>query len=75
VVHQDSPDKYTVVATMVGAKTIAVDEKTHVAYAFTPEYGPPPAGSPPPTAGRRGGARGPMIGRVVYRDRGSVPGG
>ena len=66
VVHEDSPDKYTVVATVatqVGAKTIAVDESTHMAYAFTPEYGPAPApapGTPPPTNGR--GPRGPMIG-------------
>jgi hypothetical protein len=67
VVHEDSPDKYTVVATvptMAGAKTIAVDDKRHIAYAFTPEYGPapaPPAGSPPPT-GRGRGARGPIVG-------------
>ena len=60
VVHEDSPDKYTVVATvptMAGAKTIAVDDTQHVAYVFTPEYGPPPrrrAGSGPPAeaAGR-----------------------
>ena len=35
VVHQDSPDKYSVVATVptfAGAKTIAVDPKTHNAY-------------------------------------------
>ncbi len=70
VVHEDSPDKYTVVATvptMVGAKTIAVDPKTHNAYAFTPEYGPAPApaaGSQPPAGnpGRGRGPRGPMIG-------------
>ncbi|MSR05670.1 MAG: hypothetical protein EXR93_01165 [Gemmatimonadetes bacterium] len=46
VVHQDSPDKYTTVATvptMVGGKTIAVDSAKHVAYVFAPEYGPPPA--------------------------------
>jgi len=45
VVHQDSPDKYTVVATvttMRGAKTISVDLVKHVAYLFQPEYGPPP---------------------------------
>jgi DNA-binding beta-propeller fold protein YncE len=49
VVHQDSPDKYTVVATVAtvaGAKTIAVDSKTHTAYLFQPERGPAPA--PPP---------------------------
>ncbi len=51
VVHQDSPDKYTVVATvptMRGAKTIAVDPVSHVAYLFQPEYGPLPAGTPAP---------------------------
>src|SRR5436309_10809443 len=59
VVHKDSPDKYTVVATvatMRGAKTISVDQVMHVAYLFQPEYGPAPAaapGSPPP------GGRGP----------------
>ncbi len=64
VVHEDSPDNYTVVATvptMVGAKTISVDDVHHVAYEFTPEYGPPPAGEPAPAPGRRG-PRGPMIG-------------
>ena len=69
VVHEDSPDKYTVVATVptfVGAKTIAVDEKRHVAYAFTPEYGPPPAGTPAPEPGRRG-PRGPIIGTWFIR--------
>ena len=69
VVHEDTPDKYTVVATvptMVGAKTIAVDETRHMAYAFTPEYGPPPAGTPAPEPGRRG-PRGPMIGTWFIR--------
>jgi DNA-binding beta-propeller fold protein YncE len=65
VVHQDSPDKYTVVdtvTTFAGAKTIAVDPKTHTAYLFQPERGPapaPPAGTPPPAPGGRGG-RGPQ---------------
>ena len=69
VVHEDSPDKYTVVATvptMVGAKTIAVDETRHIAYAFTPEYGPPPANAPAPAPGRRG-PRGPIIGAWFIR--------
>ena len=55
VVHQDSPDKYSVVATvstMRGAKTIAVDPVRHVAYLFQPEYGPAPAGAPPGPGGR-----------------------
>src|SRR5216117_2145324 len=64
VVHQDSPDKYTVVATvatMRGAKTISVDQVMHVAYLFQPEYGPAPAAAPgsPPPGGR--GPRGPVI--------------
>lgn len=69
VVHEDSPDKYTVVgtvATFPGAKTIAVDGGKHLAFAFQPEFGPAPApdpNAPPPPAGRggRGGPRGPMI--------------
>jgi DNA-binding beta-propeller fold protein YncE len=66
VVHEDAPDKYTVVATvptMRGAKTISVDPVKHVAYLFQPEYGPPPApapGAPPPQPGGRG-PRGPVI--------------
>ena len=62
VVHQDSPDKYTVVATvatMRGAKTIAVDPVKHVAYLFQPEYGPAPANAPPDARGRP--AHGPVI--------------
>ena len=66
VVHQDTPDKYAVVATvatMRGAKTISVDAVKHVAYLFQPEYGPAPApgpGAPPPQPGFRG-PRGPVI--------------
>lgn len=66
VVHEDSPDKYTVVATvptMQGARTITVNPVTHVAYVFTPEFGPPPATAPgtaSSTPGRRG-PRGPII--------------
>src|SRR6266481_58156 len=67
-VHQDSPDKYTVVdtvATFAGAKTITVDPVTHNAYLFQPERGPapaPPADAPPPTPGGRGrGPQGPIV--------------
>src|SRR5213593_2113609 len=66
VVHEDAPDKYTVVATvatMGGAKTISVDPVKHVAYLFQPEYGPAPApapGAPPPQPGGRP-PRGPVI--------------
>jgi len=68
VVHQDSPDKYTTVATVdtfAGAKTIAVDRVTHNAYLFQPERGPapvPPADAPPPARGGRGrGPQGPIV--------------
>jgi DNA-binding beta-propeller fold protein YncE len=68
VVHQDSPDKYTevaTVATFAGAKTICVDPKSHNAYLFQPERGPapPPApDAPPPAAGGRGrGPQGPIV--------------
>jgi DNA-binding beta-propeller fold protein YncE len=67
VVHQDSADKYTVVATVAtftGAKTIAVDPTTHNVYLFQPERGPvppPPAGAtPPPPPGPGGRGRGPQ---------------
>lgn len=71
VVHQDSPDKYTVVATvstLIGAKTISVDPVKHVAYLFQPEYGPAPApapGTPPPQPGARA-PRGPMTGAWFF---------
>ena len=64
VVQQESPDKYTVVATvptMRGAKTISVDTVRHIAYLFQPEYGPVPPGTPPPQPGQRP-PRGPVIG-------------
>ena len=65
VVHQDGPDKYSViqtVSTFPGAKTICVDPKTHNVYLFQPERGPappPPADAPPPEPGR-GRGRGPL---------------
>ena len=68
VAHEDSPDKYTVVATvptMRGAKTISVDPVTHVAYLFQPEYGPLPPGTPPPQPGQRF-QRGPIIGTWFF---------
>src|SRR5262249_54628232 len=68
VVHQDSADKYSVVATVAtfaGAKTIAVDPQTHNAYLFQPERGPappPPADAPAPAPGGRGrGPQGPVV--------------
>jgi DNA-binding beta-propeller fold protein YncE len=46
VVHEDSPDKFTVVedvATQRGARTMALDPKTHEVYLVTADFGPPPA--------------------------------
>jgi hypothetical protein len=73
VVHEDSPNKYTVVATvptMQGAKTIAVDPSKHVAYLFAAEYGPTPTpaagAAPPPAPGPGRGPRGPLIGTWFF---------
>ncbi len=46
VVHEDSPDKFTVVGnvpTKQGARTMTLDEKTHNVYVVTADFGPPPA--------------------------------
>lgn len=49
VVHEDSPDKFTVlgnVATQRGARTMALDAKTHRIYLSAAQYGPLPAATP-----------------------------
>lgn len=72
VVHQDSPDKYRIVATvatMRGAKTISVDPVAHRAYLFQPEYGPAPvqaAGAAAPSPGSRTESRGPVVGAWLF---------
>jgi DNA-binding beta-propeller fold protein YncE len=46
VVHEDSPNKFSVVenlATRVGARTMALDPKTHEIYLVTATFGPRPA--------------------------------
>ena len=46
ILHQDSADKYSVaqtVPTQKGARTMALDQKTHLAYTVTAQFGPPPA--------------------------------
>ena len=46
VIHEDSPDKFSVVqsvATQRGARTMAIDLKTHEVYLVTAKFGPPPA--------------------------------
>lgn len=48
VVHQDSPDKFTVVEnvqTQRGARTMELDPKTHRVFLVTAEFGPPPPAS------------------------------
>jgi YVTN family beta-propeller protein len=49
VVHEDSADKYSVVenvTTQRGARTMALDPKTHTVYLATAQFGPPPAATP-----------------------------
>ena len=66
VVHQDSADKYTVVATVPTFARREDDRRgsmTHNAYLFQPERGPAPppaAGAPPAPAGPGGRGRGPQ---------------
>ncbi|HEY6769721.1 MAG TPA: YncE family protein [Candidatus Sulfotelmatobacter sp.] len=46
VVHEDSPDKFRVaenVTTEKGARTLALDSKTHNVFVVTAKFGPPPA--------------------------------
>jgi hypothetical protein len=46
VVHEESPDKFSVaenVKTQKGARTMALDSKTHKVYTVTATFGPPPA--------------------------------
>jgi WD40 repeat protein len=67
IVHEDSPDKYSVVASVMtasGAKTVSVDTVKHVAYLFQPVYGPSPSNAPQGESGRR--ARGPVVGAFLY---------
>ncbi len=46
VVHEDAPNKFSVVenvATQKGARTMALDPKTHEVYLVTADFNPPPA--------------------------------
>jgi len=46
VIHEESPDKFSVVenvTTQKGARTMALDPKTHQIFLVTAEFGPPPA--------------------------------
>lgn len=49
VIHEDSPDKFTVlenVPTQPGARTMELDEKTHEVFLVTAKFGPPAAPTP-----------------------------
>ena len=48
VVHEESPDKFVLaenVPTQSGARTMALDTKTHNVFTVTAKFGPPPAAS------------------------------
>ena len=49
VIHEDAPDKFTVVdniSTQRGARTMALDPATHQIYLVTADFGPPPPATP-----------------------------
>jgi hypothetical protein len=49
IFHEDSPDKYSEVQTVtteIGAKTMALDPKTHNLFLTTSDFNPPPAPAP-----------------------------
>ncbi len=49
VIHEDSPDKFTVVEevpTQTGARTMALDPKTHQVFLVTADFAPAPAPTP-----------------------------
>jgi hypothetical protein len=67
VAHQDSSDTYSTIATVptfAGAKTLAVDPRTHNVYQFQPERGPPPSDAPIPAPGPDGRIR-PTLGPIL----------
>ena len=46
VVREESPNKFSVaenVKTQEGARTLALDDKTHQVFVVTAKFGPPPA--------------------------------
>ena len=49
VVHEDTPDKFTVVGnvpTKRGARTMELEERSHRLFTVTADFGPPPAATP-----------------------------
>ena len=49
VIREESPGRFTVIETIAtrrGARTMALDERTHRIYLPTAQFGPPPAPTP-----------------------------
>jgi YVTN family beta-propeller protein len=49
VIHEDSPDRFTAVEdvpTQTGARTMAIDTKSHQVFLVTAQFAPPPAATP-----------------------------
>jgi hypothetical protein len=49
VIHEDSPHKFSVaenIPTQKGARTLALDSKTHNIFVVTAKFGPPPPATP-----------------------------
>ena len=70
VVHQDSPDKYTLmdtIDTMRGAKTLALDPKTKKLFLPTVENIPSNATGPPQASGPKAYKPGPFVVLVVEK--------
>ncbi|HUL82845.1 MAG TPA: YncE family protein [Gammaproteobacteria bacterium] len=71
VIHEDSPDKYTVVqnlATTPGSRNMGLDPTNHKVFVVTAKFGPPAAGAPP---GRRGPVEPGSFGLFVVQRTGS----
>jgi YVTN family beta-propeller protein len=70
VVHEDSPDKYTLmetIDTMRGAKTLALDPKTTKLFLSTVENVPANASGPPQASGPKAYKPGPFVVLVVEK--------
>jgi len=70
VVKEESPDRFSVaesVPTQRGARTMALDEKTHNVFVVTAEFGPPPAPTPDNPHPRRSIVPGSFVVLVVSK--------